>query len=344
MEEQLVSTLVELLNIPSPTGRADAAITYVEERLKDLPYSLIRTHKGGLLLEIPGKDEETIRFITAHVDTLGAMVKQIKESGRLRITAIGGVTWHSLDGEGCTIETQSGRCFRGTILATHSTPHVYADARTQPRTEENMEVRLDARVRDADEVRRLGINVGDFVFFDPRVEVTETGFVKSRHLDDKASVAILIELIRRIADERWIPPVTTHIFFSNYEEVGHGANAVISEKVREYLAVDMGAIGEGQESDEFSVSICAKDSSGPYHFGLRQKLVHLAEQHGIRYRVDLYPRYSSDASAALQAGHDLIWGLIGPGVDSSHAYERTHREALVHTYRLLYHYLQTPSL
>ncbi|PTX58335.1 putative aminopeptidase FrvX [Melghirimyces profundicolus] len=344
--DAIVGHLVRLVRVPSPTGHAGEAIRYLKKRLTPYEGRLKLRHpaKGGLLVTLKGEDHSSHRYLTAHVDTLGAMVKEIKPNGRLRLTRIGGFNWHSVEGNYCTVETRTGRKVTGTILASHTSVHVYEDAGKQERKEENMEVRLDARVKNADEVRELGIEVGDFVSFDPRVEVTEAGFIKGRHMDDKASAAILLELILQVVEQNLTLPHTTHICFSTWEEVGFGANSGIPGPVREYLAVDMGAIGEGQTTDEFCVSICAKDSSGPYHYGLRKKLTELAEAEGLRYRVDIYPRYNSDASAAVRAGHDLIHGLVGPGVDASHAFERTHRDALENTYRLLYRYIQTPSL
>ena len=219
--------------------------------------------------------------------------------------------------------------------------HVYADAGKAKRNQENMEIRLDEKVKNEDDVKALGIQVGDFISFDPRVEVTSSGFIKSRHLDDKASVALLLRLIHRIQKENITLPHTTHFLISNNEEIGYGGNSNIPEETVEYLAVDMGAIGDGQSTDEYSVSICVKDSSGPYHYGLRKHLAALAEENNIDYRLDIYPYYGSDASAAIRAGHDIIHGLIGPGIDSSHAFERTHEDSLVHTASLLYHYVQS---
>ncbi|GGE19551.1 putative aminopeptidase YhfE [Marinithermofilum abyssi] len=340
----IVEQLVELVKIPSPTGRTEQAVAYLENQVSDLGWKVRKSAKGGLWVTIPGEDAQHHRLLTAHVDTLGAMVKEVKPEGRLRLTNIGGYAWHSVDGAYCMVENNEGKWITGTILATHTSVHVYDDARKQERKEENMEVRLDAPVKSAEDIRELGIGVGDFVAFDPGIQVTETGFIKGRHMDDKASAAVLLQLIRQIKEEGLTLPHTTHFYFSNCEEVGVGANAEIPAAVREYLAVDMGAIGEGQTTDEFCVSICAKDSTGPYHFGLRKKLERLAVKHDIYHQVDIYPHYGSDAGAALRAGHDVMHGLVGPGVDASHAYERTHRDALENTYHLLYHYIQTPSL
>jgi len=343
-EKKVIDTLLELLSIESPTGHAERAIAYIRGRLNPLGLEMKETPKGSLIVTLPGENDSIHRLVTAHVDTLGAMVKEIKPNGRLKLTKIGGYGWFSVEGAYCTVETRKGKRYTGTILNTHTSVHVYEDAAEQKRTDATMEVRLDAKVKSADDVRELGIRVGDFVSFDPQTEYTETGFVKSRHLDDKASAAILVECIAAMKQDGIMPKHTTHFLFSTFEEVGHGGNSSIPGQVREYLAVDMGAMGEGQTTDEYSVSICAKDSSGPYHYGLTNRLIELAEENGIAYQVDIYPRYGSDASAALRAGHDVMHALIGPGVDASHAFERTHRDGLKNTFLLLVHYLLSESL
>jgi putative aminopeptidase FrvX len=236
--------------------------------------------------------------------------------------------------------TTDGQGWSGTILPTKASVHVHGqEMREMERTGENMEVRLDARTTSEDETQELGIKVGDFVALDPRVRVTETGFIRSRHLDDKAGVAAIVGAIKALVDVGLQPAQRTTFHISNYEEVGHGAAAGIPTDVRELLAVDMAAVGEGQQSDEFSVGICVKDSGGPYDLGLRRRLVALCETAGIPYRLDVYPYYGSDGEAAWRAGADLIVGLIGPGVDASHSYERTHQESLEASVRLIVAYL-----
>ncbi|MCF3943210.1 M42 family metallopeptidase [Oceanobacillus alkalisoli] len=334
----------QLVSIPSPSGNTDNVISFIEDVLNDLQIEHKRNKKGGLIATIPGENEKEHRMLTAHVDTLGAMVKEIKRDGRLRLDLIGGFTYHSIDGEYCEIETSAGTIFTGTILHHETSVHVYKNARDAKRNQENMEVRIDAKVENAEDVRALGIEVGDFVSFDPRVEITENGFIKSRHLDDKASVAMLIQLMKRIKDEKLSLPYTTHFLISNNEEIGYGGNSNIPPETVEYLAVDMGAMGDGQSTDEYTVSICVKDASGPYHYGLRKNLTALAEENHIGYKLDIYPYYGSDASAAIRSGHDIIHGLIGPGIDASHAYERTHEDSLKNTEQLLYHYIQTKQV
>ncbi|MCR2820936.1 M42 family metallopeptidase [Lederbergia panacisoli] len=332
----------KLVSIPSPSGNTRKVIDSCEQYLENLGLEMKRNRKGGLLITIPGKNKEQHRMLTAHVDTLGAMVKEIKSNGRLKPTMIGGFRWNSVEGEYCKIETDSGKTYTGTILMKQTSVHVYKDAGEAKRNEQNIEVRIDEITKSEEETRKLGINVGDFVSFDPRVQITPSGYIKSRHLDDKASTAILLQLIKHIQSEKIELPYTTHFLISNNEEIGYGGNANISPETVEYLAVDMGALGEGQASDEYTVSICAKDSSGPYHYGLRKHLVQLAKDNNIDYKVDIYPYYGSDASAAINAGHDIVHGLVGPGIESSHAFERTHESSLINTEKLLFAYVMSP--
>lgn len=344
MTNRKVELIKQLVNIPSPSGNTGKVIQFVEDYFQNLGVETKRNRKGGLIATIPGENDEQHRMLTAHVDTLGAMVKEIKSNGRLKLDLIGGFRYNSIEGEYCQIETSSGEVFTGTILMRQTSVHVYKDAGTAERNQDNMEVRIDAKVSSADEVRALGIEVGDFVSFDPRVEETANGFIKSRHLDDKASVAILMEVVRQIVEDKVKLPYTTHFLISNNEEIGYGGNSNITPETVEYLAVDMGAMGDGQSTDEYTVSICVKDASGPYHYGLRKHLVALAEENQIEYKLDIYPYYGSDASAAIRSGYDIIHGLIGPGIDSSHAFERTHVDSLAHTEALIKAYLVSEML
>ncbi|MGR3763604.1 M42 family metallopeptidase [Rossellomorea sp. NS-SX7] len=339
--KKTIQLIKELVEIPSPSGNTDKIMNFVEEYLSDLDLEMTRNRKGALIITIPGENKESHRMLTAHVDALGAMVKEIKGDGRLRLSMIGGFRWNAVEGEYCQIETSSGKTYSGTILMHQTSVHVYKNAGEAKRDETNIEVRIDEKVGNAKEVRELGIEVGDFVSFDPRAEITGSGFIKSRHLDDKASVGMLLQLIRQIKNEGIILPYTTHFLISNNEEIGYGGNSNIPPETIEYLAVDMGAIGDGQSTDEYTVSICAKDSSGPYHYGLRKHLVQLAEENGIQFKVDIYPYYGSDASAAIRAGFDIVHGLVGAGIDASHAYERTHESSILHTENLLWHYVQS---
>lgn len=341
---ETINLIKDLVSIPSPSGNTSKVIEFVEKYLNELNVETSRNRKGGLIATLPGKDKQHHRMLTAHVDTLGAMVKEIKPSGRLKIDLIGGFKYNSIEGEYCQIETSSGKMISGTILMHQQSVHVYKDAGKAERNIDNIEVRIDEKVHSANEVRALGIEVGDFVSFDPRVEITESGYIKSRHLDDKASVAILLQLIKQIKQNEIVLPYTTNFLISNNEEIGYGGNSNITPETVEYLAVDMGAMGDGQSTDEYTVSICAKDASGPYHYELRKRLTQLCEDHNIEYKIDLYPFYGSDASAAIRSGHDIVHGLIGPGIDSSHAFERTHQSSIENTAKLLFHYVQSEMI
>ena len=343
--EYLIDLLARLLRTPSPTGNTGAAIALADEALGALGLRTERTNKGALVATLPGRSFTRPRALSGHVDTLGAMVKEIKEDGRLKLTQLGGYLWQTVEGEYCTVETAEGQVYTGTVLAHKTAVHTYgreglADSK---HTADDVEVRLDERTTSAKQTRALGIEVGDFVSFDPRTMVTGSGYVKSRHLDDKAGVAIMVAAAKALLDageqRAAAAAQDSYLYISPYEEVGHGAASGIPEVVKELLVVDMGALGDGQNSDEYTVSICAKDSSGPYDLGMRRRLVALCQEHDIPYRLDIYPYYGSDGSAALRAGADLVVGLIGPGVDASHAFERTHRESLLHTARLAVAYL-----
>jgi len=330
--QALLDFLTQLLNTPSPTGFTEQAISLCEDFLSEWPeLTLSRTNKGALVAQVSGTSDAPWRALTAHVDTLGAMVKGIKSNGRLKLTKLGGFAWNTVEGEGVTVFTREGKSIRGSILLTKASTHVHGgDVSKTERNDDTMEVRLDAKTNNAKETQALGINVGDFVAFDPRVEINH-GFIRSRHLDDKACVACLLFALKSIKDVGLDLPATTILHISNYEEVGHGASAGIPSQVAELISVDMAAVGEGQSSDEFNTTLCVKDSGGPYHYGLSQRMRTLAEQHGISYKVDIYPYYGSDGEAFWRAGGDVAVALIGPGVDASHSYERTHLDALLAT-------------
>lgn len=342
MTEKTIDLVARLTKIPSPTGNTTTIIQKISQDLATYGYQPQENRKGSLIVTVPGKDQEKERFITAHVDTLGAMVRAIKPDGRLKIDLIGGFRFNAIEGEYCHIQTQTGKTFSGTILMHQTSVHVYKDAGTAERNQDNMEIRIDEKVTTAEETKALGIQVGDFISFDPRTEITSSGFIKSRHLDDKVSVAILMQFLKQLATEKKELPYTTHFFFSNNEEIGYGGNSNISDKVVEYLAVDMGAMGDDQQTDEYTVSICVKDGSGPYHLGLRNHLVALCKTQSIPYKLDIYPYYGSDASAAMKAGADVRHGLLGAGIESSHAYERTHNDSIEATERLVTDYLFSP--
>ncbi len=336
----LLDVLQELLSIPSPTGFTESAIIYLEEKLAGFPaLSCQRTAKGALVATWPGGSSSSPRGLTAHVDTLGAMVKEIKSNGRLKLSQLGGYSWNTIEGAGCTVFASGGQVIRGSVLLNHASRHVTGlEMDKIERKADTMEVRLDLLSSSAAETRQAGIEVGDFVSFDPRIELNQ-GFIRSRHLDDKAGVACLLAAIEALSGEGLVPAQDTTIHFSNYEEVGHGASSGFPDGMRELIAVDMAAVGEGQTSNEFHATLCVKDSGGPYHHGLNQRLRELAEQYKIPYQVDIYPYYGSDGEAYWRAGGDVAVALIGPGVDASHNYERTHQDALIATTQWILAYL-----
>ena len=331
--------LIGLLNTPSPTGDTEKAVAYTERAMQALGLETRRTRKGALLATLSGQSSAEPRAVTAHVDTLGAMVKEIKPNGRLSLSQIGGYAWNAIEGEGVTIATEGQGAVRGSVQLTKASTHVHGGAVNETKREAGtLEVRIDARTVSASETKALGIAVGDFVYLDPRVEVGN-GFIRSRHLDDKACVACILAAVKALNDSGQTPAQTTTLFISNYEEVGHGAAGGFPLGVTQLLTVDMAAIGDGQTSDEFHCTLCVKDSGGPYHIDFNRRLRTLASENNLDLKTDIYPYYGSDGEALWRAGADVQVALIGPGVDASHSYERTHTEALVDTARLIGYYL-----
>ena len=329
--------LEELLNIYSPTGDTENAICFMEKKFKELNIPCRRTNKNALIATIEGEEKEAITF-SGHVDTLGLMVKEIKANGRLAFSLVGGFSPTSVETENVFIKTYDGKLIPGTALYNEASVHVYDTTTTGQRSIKNMEIRIDEDVKTAEDVRKLGISVGDFICLDPRCRIYDSGFIKSRYLDDKACIAAMMGLAKYLVENKIKPKNTINFFISNYEEIGHGSSFV-PENTVEFFAVDMAAPGVGQESDEKAVTICAMDSTTPYDLGMRNKLRKIAEEKNIDYRIDIYPHYGSDATAALRAGNDIRCALIGPGVDASHSYERTHILGMENTYKLMLEYL-----
>ena len=334
--------LIDLLNIHSPTGYHKEAMDYCDEQFSALnipDLTISRTHKGAIVIHWKGESFDEPRGVTAHADTLGLMVKEIKSNGRINCTKIGGLTLSGAEYENVTVRTHDNKRYRGTFLPVNPSSHVNKDIESK-RTLDNMEVRLDMRVESAFDVMQLGIAVGDFIFLDPRVEyIEESGFLRSRFLDDKAGIANIYGAIIALHEQGLRPAQDTTFLISNYEEVGHGGSSGLPDNIVELLTIDMGAIGVGQNGTESTVSICVKDGGGPYHFDMNNKLRNLAMEHNIDFRLDIYVFYSSDGTAYWRSGGNARVGLIGPGVASSHGYERTHRDALKHTTALIARYL-----
>ena len=339
MNEQILADYAQqLLGIDSPTGFTQHAIAWIEEQVQALGYTCYRNAKGNLIVEIEGPADQPVVAVSAHTDTLGLMVRAIKKDGKLAFTRLGGPCLPTLDGEYCRIITRQGKVYTGTILSTAPAVHVYKEASSQERSEETMEVRIDELVRNEEDVRQLGIQAGDIIAIDPKTTITPSGFIKSRFLDDKISAAIFLTLLKALKDENVTLPQKTYFLFSTYEEVGHGASWIPGD-VTELLAVDMGCIGTDLSCTETDVSICAKDSGGPYDYQMTSRLIELVQAHQLPYAVDIYPFYGSDCGAALKGGNDIRGALIGPGVHASHGMERTHMQGVSAAYTLLTAYL-----
>jgi len=328
-----------LLNIGSPTGYTEEAIAWLEKEFSALDIPTWKTTKGGLIADFGGGDANNALFLEAHCDTLGGMVAEIKANGRLRIVNIGGMNANNAEAENAVIVTRKNKKYEGTLQLIDASLHVNGSYNDTLRGWDKMELVLDENVTSAEDVRELGVGVGDYVCFDPRTRVTESGYIKSRFLDDKLSVGILLGLAKYLKDENIVPVRRVYAHFTVYEEVGHGGCASVPAGVTEALVVDMGCVGEGLQCTERQVSICAKDSSGPFCREIVLKLIEAAERAGADYAVDVYPHYSSDVATTLKAGHDLKHGLIGAGVYASHGYERSHRDGVENTLKLLAAYI-----
>lgn len=326
--------LYTLTSIPSPSSFTTKVTDYLLSELSSLGYSPERSNKGNVFVTLGGSGSPLV--LAAHVDTLGAMVRSIKENGRLRPTTIGGHQWSTADGENCTIHTRDGRVYTGVVLNKEPSSHV-ADQKTEL-IEENMEILLDENVTSDQDTLALGIQTGDIIAMDPRTVVTESGYIKSRFLDDKLSAAILLGLARAVREDAWKLSRKVSLLFTVYEEVGHGGS-VVPDDTEEMISVDMGCVGSDLGCTERMVSICAKDSGGPYNYDLITALSNLAKEKKLDYAIDIYPHYGSDVETTLRAGYDIRHGLIGPGVYASHNYERSHMDGVRNTFELLKAYI-----
>lgn len=329
-----------VLAIDSPSGYTKDAVAYVCDAYRALGYEPTVTVKGGVLVELGPADGKEPILVEAHLDTLGAMVAEIKGNGRLRLTPLGGMNANNAEAENCRVITRSGKKYEGTFQLANASVHVNGDYSDAKRTYKDMEVVLDEIVENKDDVLALGIMPGDIVAFDPRTRITDSGYIKSRFLDDKLSVGILLGFAKWLKDEHITPSRKIYHHITVYEEVGHGACGTVPADVTEILCVDMGCVGDGLGCNERQVSICAKDSVGPYTYEIVGALIEAARRADADFAVDVYPYYGSDADAALRAGYDVRHGLIGAGVYASHGYERSHVDGVKHTFNLLKEYLK----
>ena len=329
----------KLLAIDSPSGYTEAAAQWVKEAFESLGFAAAITTKGGVLADLGGRDDADALLLEAHADTLGAMVAEIKGNGRLRLTNLGGMSPNNAEAENVRIHTREGKIIEGTCQLCNASVHVNGDYGSAKRTWDTLEVVPDEAVASAEDTRKLGIQVGDIVCFDPRTRRTASGYLKSRFLDDKLSVGILLGLAKYLSDTGITPARRVYAHVTVYEEVGHGGSASVPQGVTEAISVDMGCVGEGLQCTERQVSICAKDSGGPYSYAVVGKLIDAAKKTGADYAVDVYPYYGSDVEATLRSGHDIRHGLIGAGVYASHGYERSHIDGVYNTLKVLAGYL-----
>lgn len=328
--------LEALIAIPSPSGFADQAVQYCTDTFAAMGYAPERTQKGGLTVDLGGRGDGLL--LSAHVDTLGAMVCEIKPGGTLRVAPIGGLHAQNIETETARVYTRSGRVIEGTFQLENASLHVNGAYENTPRTFDTIELVLDEKTHSEQQTRALGVSAGDLVAVAPRFTVTQTGFIKSRFLDDKLSAAILLTLAKYLRDTGRTPRRRVCVMFTVFEEVGHGG-AAVPPGITEIIAVDMGCVGKGLQCDETMVSICAMDSRGPSHRAVVDGLVEAAQRAGVRYALDVYPHYGSDADVAVRAGHEVRHCVVGAGVYASHGYERAHIEGLANTFELLRAYL-----
>ena len=328
-----------LLAIDSPSGYTAKAAAWTKQAFEDLGYTAVMTNKGGVLVDLGGEDVNDGLMLQAHVDTLGCMVAEIKGNGRLRVTNLGGQNANNSQCENVWVYTRDGKVIDGTMQLCNASLHVNPEFHTVKRDWNSLEVVLDEDVRSAADTRKLGVEVGDIVCLDTRTRRTESGYLKSRYLDDKLCVGILLGFAKYMKDNGIVPARKTWAHLTVYEEVGHGGSGSNPDGLTEVLAIDMGCVGDGLQCTEKTVSFCAKDTHGPYSYDMITKLIAAAKKNGADYVVDVYPFYGSDSEATLTAGFDVRHGVMGPGVYASHGYERSHIDGVYNTLKVLAGYL-----
>lgn len=334
----LIDCFKSIIDTPSPTEYYVRLNPVLEKHAEALGLTMTFDNRNNAYITLDGEDNSKTVLISAHADTIGLMVKKIEPNGTLRVSPIGGINFATLEGETVTVHTRSGKDYTGLFLCQSHSVHVFSNAKTLERNEETMMILLDERVNSKEDVKALGINPGDFVSIDPRFQITENGFIKSRFIDDKGAVACCFSALKYMKENGLIPKYKTIFQFPYAEEVGFGGS-YIPEGVSEMIAVDIGLIGPDLEGNEFSVSICAKDASQIYNYDMTGKLIELAKKAECDYVVDLYFRYGSDVGAARRGGNDIKGGLFGMAVYGSHGMERTHVDGLLNTANLLLAYL-----
>lgn len=339
--DYLKARLAELLNTPSPTGYTDEAVWLLCRDLKRLGMEFELTRRGAVRARLPGREKAPARAVVAHLDTLGAQVKAVKGNGRLEVVPIGHWSSRFAEGARCTIFSEGG-AWRGTILPLKASGHTFnEEVDAQPVSWRQVELRIDAVTHGRDDTLKLGIDVGDIIAIDPQPEFTDAGFIVSRHLDDKAGVAVMLAALECLIREGRTPTVDTWWLFTIAEEVGVGASSVLVPDVAAMVTVDNGTTAPGQNSSEFGVTIAMADQTGPFDWHLSRKLVQLARDHGVPHQKDVFRYYRSDSASALESGADIRTALVTFGVDASHGYERIHESALSDLARLLVAYAES---
>jgi len=339
----MVTCLEKIVNIPSPTGFTYKALEFISDTLKNMGYKTYRLLNDALYIRIKGKNSKKAFALAAHVDTLGAMVKGIKSNGSLKVAKIGYFSWLGFIGEYCTVFNNNEKEYRGTLLPCKISSHIYSQKVIEniKFKNEEFELRLDLKINSEKELKKYEIDTGNFIAFDPNFEYTSTHFIKSRFLDDKSCVAILLTLAKFITDKKIVPENDIYLLFTGKEETGFGAGVKISEKITEFLSLDIAPVGADENNSEYSVSICAMDGSGPYDYKVNQKLINLCKKNKINYNIEIFSHYNSDGYSVRHAGHNVKLALIGPGVSATHAFERTHLTGMVNTLKLAIAYIMS---
>lgn len=340
----VIDILLKLLRIPSPSGFTDRIVHFLSEELEEIGVEFELTRRGAIRGNLKGKRRSPDRAVVAHVDTLGAMVKGLKPNGRLEVVPVGHWNARFAEGARVTLFADLG-IFRGTLLPLKASGHTFAaEVDKQPSDWTNLELRIDERCHSLRDLLRLGVHVGDFVAVDPQPDVMENGFIVSRHLDDKAGVAVLMGAVKAVIDAGVELPVDCHPLFTISEEVGSGASAILHGDVAEMLTLDNGTTAPGQNSSEYGVTICMADMSGPFDYHLTHRMLQICQEFEIPHQRDVFRYYRSDSAAAVEAGNDLRTALATFGVDASHGWERIHWDALQSLAELVALYMQSPPL
>ena len=337
-EKFIVDCFSDIVKTPSPVGYYVKMNPVLEEYAAKFGKKVTYDNKSTAYITLEGEDNSKTVLVGAHTDTLGMVVRSIDPNGLIRVRQLGGLNFNSLEGESVTVHTRDGREYTGLFTCQSHSVHVFDDARTLERSEATMVVILDEKIKTRDDVKALGIRHGDFISIDPRCQVTENGYIKSRFIDDKAAIACCFGMLKYLTENNLKPKYKTVLAFPYSEEIGMGGTYVPAE-VSEYIAVDIGLIGPDYEGNEYAVSICAKDAAAPYDYELTNRIISYAEKAECDYVVDIFYHYGTDANAAVRAGNNLRAAAFGMAVWCSHGMERTHISGLVNTTNLLLAYV-----